>query len=148
MKGVELCQARCDTERYRSLKNFIDVQFKGRVPDNTVSQLDETISLISEQSLKKSATSRFATLIRSVRGGKKSVSFEEETSVINPKDPIDGASIATDDRIITASLLEEDWFHGVLPREDVVRLLKKYDLVVVCPYKYKFGDGLIIIMVM
>ena len=24
------------------------------------------------------------------------------------------------------SLLEEGWFHGVLPREDVVRLLRQY----------------------
>ncbi|XP_021957925.1 tyrosine-protein kinase Fer [Folsomia candida] len=123
LKGAELCQARCETERHRSLLNFIDVQFKGRAADN-ISQLDETISLISEQSLKKSATSRIATLLRNVRG-KKSVSFDEEASVINLKsDQTDAVSITTLDKNM-ASLLEEDWFHGVLPREDVVRLLKK-----------------------
>lgn len=64
-------------------------------------------------------------MLRNVRG-KKSVSFDEEASVINLKsDQTDAVSITTLDKNM-ASLLEEDWFHGVLPREDVVRLLKKY----------------------
>jgi hypothetical protein len=124
MKGVELCHTRCETERYRSIKNYLDNQFTEKMNDN-VSQIDETLSIISEHSLKK-GTNRLATLLRNVRG-KKSVSFNDESSVISIKsnDQVDSASITTVDKT-TAALLEEEWFHGVLPREDVVRLLKKY----------------------
>lgn len=125
MKNQELCQSKCDTERLRSLKSFIDSQFKGKITDS-MSQLDETISLISEASTKKSATSKIATLIRNVRG-KKTVSFDEQASIISiskAEHNNDTASITTVDKNM-ASLLEEDWFHGVLPREDVVRLLKR-----------------------
>jgi len=122
MKGVELCQARCETERLQSLKDFIGNQFKEKLSDNG-SQLDETISLISEHSLKK-GTGRFATFLRKARA-KKTVSFDDESNVIKTTDAVsDNVSITTVDKN-TALLLEEDWFHGVLPREDVVRLLKK-----------------------
>lgn len=127
MKGAELCMAKCETDRLRSLKTFMDNLFKIKISDTAsqVSHLDETISLLSEQSVKKGA-SRLASFFRN--RGKKSVSFDESTSVILPNstpagDQADTVSISTIDKNMNA-LLEEDWFHGVLPREDVVRLLR------------------------
>lgn len=131
MKGAELCMVKCETERLRKLKNHVDNLFKQKISDTSsqVSQsnLDETISLISEQSVSvKKGASRIATFFRN--RAKKSVSFDESSSVVihssnSVGDQADTISITTIDRNMNA-LLDEDWFHGVLPREDVVRLLR------------------------
>ncbi|CAL8138246.1 unnamed protein product [Orchesella dallaii] len=131
VKGAELCMVKCETDRLRTMKNYVDNLFKIRISDTAsqVSQnnLDETISLISEQSMSvKKGASRLATFFRN--RGKKSVSFDESSSVIihssnSVGDQADTISITTIDRNMNA-LLDEDWFHGVLPREDVVRLLR------------------------
>lgn len=129
MKGAELCMVKCETDRLRSLKNHVDNLLKVKINDTasqvSQSHLDETISLISEQSVKKGA-SRIATFFRNRT--KKSVSFDESSSMIihtsnSVGDQADTVSISTIDKNMNF-LLDEDWFHGVLPREDVVRLLR------------------------
>ena len=85
---------------------------------------DDTLSLISDNSsTMKRGTNKFTTFLRNAKL-KKTVSFEEEVLAQN--------EIPTASHEITnpamekgmTSLLEEDYFHGVLPREDVVRLLR------------------------
>lgn len=89
---------------------------------------DDTISLISDNSsIKKSTTNRFATFLRNARL-KKTVSFEEEVHSIGANPSGNESSQHVPNVAIEkgmTSLLEEHWFHGVLPREDVVRLLRQ-----------------------
>lgn len=133
MKNAELCLVKCETDRLRSLKTYVDNLFKQKISDTgshvSMTQLEETISLISEQSMSvKKGASRLATFFRNRT--KKSVSFDESSSVVihsanSVGDQADTLSITTIDKNMNA-LLDEDWFHGVLPREDVVRLLRVY----------------------
>ncbi|CAG7823667.1 unnamed protein product [Allacma fusca] len=127
MKQIEITELRCESDRARSTKNYLEAHFKGKVSESPMSARqslrDDTVSLISENSSKK-GTNRFATLLRNVRF-KKTVSFEEEVVNSGGTANVTDISDIPNTAIVKGMsiLLEEEWFHGVLPREDVVRLL-------------------------
>ena len=137
LKSLEVSEIRCEVDRLKSLKNVIETYFKALENSSPANQLDETISLISEQSMKKGTSSRFTTFLRTAAAKtKKVVSFDEDSTIqTNSSFGVSNTNLNKDssaqilngnsmlDRNM-ASLLEQDWFHGVLPREDVVRLLK------------------------
>jgi hypothetical protein len=137
LKSLEVSETRCEVERLKRLKNAIETYFKGLDTSSPMNQLDETISLISEQSMKKGATHRFTTFLRTAAAKtKKVVSFDEDpvTTASNGSNlNVNAANTDSNSQLLSGSstmdrnmtsLLEQDWFHGVLPREDVVRLLR------------------------
>jgi len=144
---------RCETERLRSIKNLIESKLGKEDLLKMTADWDETVSLISGTTVRSNmsslrrATNRFSTFLRNARTKKPSVVLEEEvvcskgTNLVSKTSPACNHSskwvtqdlmntgepkLSAEASINMASLLQQEWFHGVLPREDVVRLLSLY----------------------
>lgn len=132
LKSFDISVTQCDIDRLKNLKSYLEAHLNGLKTGNL-----DTISLMSEYSMKKSKGSRFATFLRNAATlKKKSVSFDEST-----ESPVNGAmnngrntgntnSFDAVAQEMAKSISEESWFHGVLPREDVVRLLKWWTILI------------------
>ena len=124
LKCFDICVTNCDIDRLKHLELYLEGHLNG------VTSISETVSLISEHSFKKQKGNRFATFLRNAATlTKKSASldYSSESPIENStgsrntrnKDVMDEVS-----QNMSHSISEESWFHGVLPREDVIRLLK------------------------
>jgi len=128
LKSFDTLVTKCDIDRLKHLKSYYEAHLSGF---SSPTKLD-TVSLISEQSLRK--RNRFSSFLRTAATltlTKKSISLDEESQSDSIKGNSSNTSSATKvingivmARDMVKGLSEEIWFHGVLPREDVIRLLK------------------------